>query len=337
MYALVGVRPRKSDTMQLPVEVGGAELTALLDNSSTHNFIAEEAAAKAGVSLQPRTGMSVLVANEDCLTSSGRCSALELCIGEEYFNINCHAISLDDFDVVLGVKWLLTSRPILWDLEHLQMSFTREGRQVTLHDLAAQRPKVCQEVMTKLLDEFDNIFVEPCGLPPSRVHDHRIHLLPAIEPVAIRPYRYAQHQKDELERQCDDMIGQGIIRRSSSTFFAPVLLVKKQERSWRFCMDYRALNAKAVKDKFPIPVVEELLDELQGSKFFTKLDLLSGYHQVRMHPPDVEKTAFRTHQDLFEFLVMPFSLTNALTTFQALMSAVNHSFVGLCWYFLMTS
>lgn len=217
LYALVGVRPLKSDTMQLPVKVGGAELTALLDNGSTHNFIAEEVAAKVGVSLQQRTSTSVLVANEDCLTCSRRCSALELRIGDGYFNVNCHAIPLDGFDVVLGVKWLLTSGPILWDFEHLQMSFTREGRQVTLHDLAVQRPKVCslgctdQEVMTKLLDEFDNIFVEH-GLPPSRVHDHRIHLLPAIEPVAIRPYRYAQHQKDELERQCDDMVGQGIIR-----------------------------------------------------------------------------------------------------------------------------
>jgi hypothetical protein len=118
-----------------------------------------------------------------------------------------------------------------------------------------------------------------------------------------------------MERQCAEMLANNVIRLSSSVFSAPVLLVKKHDGSWHFCIDYCALNERTIKDKFPIPVVEELLDKLRGTAFFTKLDLRSRYHQVWMHPNDVEKMALCTHQRLFEFLLMPFELTNAPVTF----------------------
>jgi hypothetical protein len=176
--------------------------------------------------------------------------------------------------------------------------------------------------MEELLLKFQQVSVEPTGLSLARGRVHRIHLQPGTMSVVVRPYRYTHDQKLERERQCSRMLQQGVIRPSSLAFSAPVLLVKKHDEARRFCIDYKALNARTIKDKFPIPTVEELLDELRGATFFTKLDLRSGYHQVLMHTDNVELTAFRMHQGLFKFLMMPFGLTNAPTTIQTLMNEV---------------
>jgi hypothetical protein len=179
-----------------------------------------------------------------------------------------------------------------------------------------------------LLAEFTDIFVEPFGLPPQCICDHKIHQLPDSLQVAVRPYRYPQLLKDEIEAQCATMIELGIIRTSTYAFSSPVLLERKRDDSWRFCVDYLALNMKTIRDKFPIPV-EDLPDELKDT-IFTKLDLRSGYHQVRMHPDDIHKTAFRTHHGHFKFLVMSFGLANMPSTFQALMHAVLQLFLRRC-------
>jgi len=182
------------------------------------------------------------------------------------------------------------------------------------------------DLLLALLDALAMVFSEPTSLPPPRSRDHGITLIPGSALVAVRPYRYPATHKDELEQLYAAMLTQGIIHRSSSTFSSPVLLVHKADGSWRFYIDYRALNAITIKDAYPIPVVDELLDELFAAHFFTKLDLHSGYHQVLMRAEVIAKTAFCTHDGLYEF-IMPFGLCNAPATFQALMNDILRPFL----------
>ena len=159
------------------------------------------------------------------------------------------------------------------------------------------------------------MFDVPSALPPPRSHNHVIPLIHGANPVKVKSYRHPFSQKQQIEKMVQDMLQEGIIVPSNSPFSSPIILVKKKDGTWRFCTDYRALNAITVKDSFPIPTIDELIDELHGAQCFSKLDLHSSYHQILVKEEDRHKTAFHTHQGLYEWLVMPFGLINAPTTF----------------------
>lgn len=144
------------------------------------------------------------------------------------------------------------------------------------------------------------------GFPLNRHMTHSIELQPGFGSMSVRPYMYPYHHKDEIGKQVHWILKQDIIRHCSSAFSSPVILVKKKDNTWRMCVDYRQLNKVTILDKHLIPVVEDLLDELHKTRYFSKIDLKSGYHQIRVRGEDIHTTMFRTHEGIYEFLVMSF-------------------------------
>ncbi|GJW59248.1 putative reverse transcriptase domain-containing protein [Tanacetum coccineum] len=174
-----------------------------------------------------------------------------------------------------------------------------------------------------IVRDFPEVFPEDLpGLPPARPVEFQIDLIPGAAPVARAPYRLAPSEMKELSEQLQELSDKGFIRPSSSPWGAPVLFVKKKDGSFRMCIDYRELNKLTVKNRYPLPRIDDLFDQLQGSSIYSKIDLRSGYHQLRVREQDIPKTAFRTRYGHYEFQVMPFGLTNAPAVFMDLMNRV---------------
>ena len=203
---------------------------------------------------------------------------------------------------------------------------------VYLNGLDLEPPKIDDRDLTKILLSYNIVFPEdlPDELPPSRNVDHQIKVIPGAEPPSRPTYRMSQPELAEMKKQLTELRKKGFIRPSKSPYGAPVLFVKKKDGTFRMCIDYRGLNKITIKDRYPLPLIEELLDRLAGAKYFSKIDLRSGYHQIRIADEDVEKTAFRTRYGHFEYLVMPFGLTNAPATFMRTMNEIFQELLDSC-------
>ncbi|GJS31415.1 putative reverse transcriptase domain-containing protein, partial [Tanacetum coccineum] len=244
------------------------------------------------------------------------------------FDIDLIPFGHGSFDVIKGMDWLSNYKAEIICHEKVVRIPQSDGKVFRVLGekskekarflMGAKASDKKQEEIIVVRD-FPKVFSNDLsGLPPIQ----EIELIPGATPVAKSPYRLAPSELEELSRQLKELQDKGFIRPSSSPWGAPVLFVKKKDGSFRMCIDYRELNKLTVKNRYPLPRIDDLFDQLQGSQFFSKIDLRSGYHQLRVHEDDIPKTAFRTRYGHFEFTVMPFGLTNAPSIFMDLMNRV---------------
>ncbi|XP_076904819.1 uncharacterized protein LOC143560396 [Bidens hawaiensis] len=343
-------------TLRLTGKIHGHQVTVLVDSGSTHNIIQPRIASLLQLPTDPIKPFMVMVGNGQHIACKSYCPQVPLILNLLTFEVPFYVLPVEGADIVLGVEWLSTLGPIVADFAVPKLSFTIKGSECvltgeqfngmvtpsTLHCLVLKqrvdslhtlvfentqpqpkptpKPTHDNSQINQLLQTYNSLFDEPTSLPPNRKHDHHIPTIEGTKPVNVKPYRYPHFQKQIMTDLITEMLQTGVIQPSHSLYSSPVLLVHKRDGSWRFCVDYRALNAITIRDRFPIPTVDELLDELHGATVFSKIDLRAGYHQIRVASDDVGKTAFRTIDGHYEFLVMPFGLTNAPSTFQAAMN-----------------
>jgi hypothetical protein len=284
--------------------------------------------------------ITVQVANGSTLQCTSHMQQASWSVADYQFITDLKVLPLSSYDMIPGLDWLESFSPMKIDWKKKWIYIPYQGNSVMLFGDQSEVPEgtiiqVYQvdivaadsvEVsipadVQRIIDDFTILFGVPTVLPPPRSCDHSIPLVEGAAPVRARPYRYAPALKSEIEKQVQEMLANGVIQKSNNPFSSSIILVKKKDNTWRFCVDYRQLNAITIKGRFPVPVIDEFLDELAHASWFTKLDLRAGFHQIRLKPGEAYKTAFQTHFGQFEFTVMAFGLTGAPGTFQGAMNS----------------
>ena len=341
------------EVMTGTIQVFESDAYVLIDPGATHSFISVKFIAQVNIEIQPiDCSMVVSLPTGDSRIADRVYMGCRVIIEGHEFMANLVLLDIQDFDVILGMDWLSRHRATM-DCFRKEVKFCRPGEpEITFCGVRKILSSSMMSVMMAgkmlrksypgylayavevrdddmrledipVVREFPDVFPDDLpGLPPDREIDFQIELAPGTEPISRAPYRMAPAELKELKVQMEEMVNKGFVRPSTSPWGAPVLFVKKKDGSMRLYIDYRELNKVTIRNQYPLPRIDDLFDQLQGAKVFSKIDLRSGYHQLRVHDDDVPKTAFRTRYGHFEFLVMPFGLTNAPAAFMDLMNRI---------------
>ncbi|XP_065881830.1 uncharacterized protein [Euphorbia lathyris] len=352
VYAMTGDETLVSpEVITGTISISDIPAFVLIDPGSTHSYMTFALALKIPGNIESLgyelrvcmpMGSSVVVNNVR--------RACPIKIGAMEFHADLILMDFKEFDIILGMDWLSQHKAVVDCCAKEVVIKSTKGDEVVFVGKRVVVPSClvsaiqafrwiregCDAFLAHIVDtevegpewddipvvrEFPEVFLDELpGLAPHREVDFTIDTLPRVAPISIAPYRMAPIELEELKKQLEELLDKGFVRPSTSPWGAPVLFVKKKDGSMRLCIDYRQLNRVTVKNRYPLPRIDDLLDQLKGAKIFSKIDLRSGYWQLRVADKDVSKTAFRTRYGHYEFLVMPFGLTNAPAAFMALMN-----------------
>ncbi|KAL0549215.1 hypothetical protein IC582_013696 [Cucumis melo] len=330
----------------------------LFDSGSSHSFISSAFVLHARLEVEPlHHVLSVSTPSGECMLSKEKVKACQIEITGHVMEVTLIVLNMLDFDVILGMDWLAANHASI-DCSRMEVTFNppsmasfkfKGGGSKSLPQVisAIKASKLLSQgtwgILASVVDtrevdvslssepvvrDYPDVFPEELpGLPPHREVEFAIELEPGTVPISRAPYRMDPAELKELKVQLQELLDKGFIRPSVSPWGAPVLFVKKKDGSMRLCIDYRELNKVTVKNRYPLPRIDDLFDQLQGATVFSKIDLRSGYHQLRIKDKDVPKTAFRSRYGHYEFIVMSFGLTNAPAVFMDLMNRVFREFL----------
>ncbi|GAU33777.1 hypothetical protein TSUD_393390 [Trifolium subterraneum] len=348
VYSLDGEQARGNNALIVDIcHLGQSEVVVLFDCGATNSFISVECVMRLGLSstslLPP---MTVAVATGGKVVSKRVCQNCPVSVIGKIYHVDLICLPLKDMDIVLGMDWLSANTVYIGCAEknlYVPIDLNAESRALTallqnthqlIQYLGAENK--CFSIMftmsseaslspsdIPIVREYLDVFPEEINsLPPEREIEFSIDLVPGSQPISVAPYRMSPLELRELKSQLEELLQKHFIRPSVSPWGAPVLLVKKKDGTMWLCIDYRQLNKVTIKNKYPLPCIDDLLDQLRGATIYSKIDLRSGYHQIRIRTSDVSKTAFRTRCGHYEFLVMPFGLTNAPAVFMDYMTRI---------------